>query len=354
MVLFLLFLVLFKCGASAAGEEFAAVANSVVANAGTGKRTRRNPQQTLLRILNNAAGVYIDPQRQSGELKKTIILTATNDGFVDFTLNLHCYMKSLGLSMLVLALDRISHRKFKQLNVPSYFVHGNTSFEITPEKSSWAQNNYNNIMIRRLEGLVSILSLGYNIVFIDTDVVFLQDPIPKLMYANIDWTAATEEQCKTPELPSFYSSSVKPYTVNGGLYFIRASAKVLNVFMGVVDSYATNKIQDQALINERFSKDPSVEFRGLCKDQPAPKNPSILTFCMLDNCEFSQGPWRDYESYLSSTKQRGTSQYSIHADFIVGHDSKKSAFTDKGLWMYKGENPSGSGVECAAMPKPQV
>lgn len=102
----------------------------------------------LSEALRKASGVYIDPKRQTTELKKTVVLTSTNDGFMDFTLNLHCYMKHLGLSMLVLALDQASHHKLKKYNIPSYLVHGNTGFNISSEESSWEESNYMNILIR--------------------------------------------------------------------------------------------------------------------------------------------------------------------------------------------------------------
>lgn len=174
-----------------------------------------------------------------------------------------------------------------------------------------------------------------------------------MIYANVDWTATTEEQCVSPTLRLFYTATTKPDNMNGGLYFIRSSTKVQQVFIDVIQAYTTQKVDDQKLINNRMRSDRLILFRGLCKPQPVSKNRATLTYCMLDNCEFAQGPWRNYTLYLSSTKQRGVLQYAVHANSMIGHDTKKNALIEQGLWLYKNQSRV-SEVHCAPMPLPQV
>ena len=63
----------------------------------------------LQTLLQNAAGIFVDPKRQIG-LEHTVLVTGCNHGFLNHLLNFKCFADRLGLKFLVVAMDEKVHQ----------------------------------------------------------------------------------------------------------------------------------------------------------------------------------------------------------------------------------------------------
>jgi hypothetical protein len=135
------------------------------------------------------------------ETKQRIILTAITQEFNEMCLNWFCSLRNVGLSELALVVcaDKQSYEYTQQHCIPSVYLECNIESNITGEE--WIENEKN----FKLLGLYIIFK-NYNvdIILSDVDIVFLRNPIEKLLAEltnDTDWLAMSDKKF-APFVPS--------------------------------------------------------------------------------------------------------------------------------------------------------
>ena len=153
----------------------------------------------LQTLLQNAAGIFVDPKRQIG-LEHTVLVTGCNHGFLNHLLNFKCFADRLGLKFLVVAMDEKVHQYLtKHTNILSYYMPtgvDNTSAVVTSDSVTFRSKQFNLITARKKEAVHDILVLGYDVLFSDTDVAILRDPLPYLLWKNVDYVHSLNAVCR--------------------------------------------------------------------------------------------------------------------------------------------------------------
>lgn len=179
----------------------------------------------LSEALSKVAGIYhdIDKVRQYG-LEKTVLVTACNHGFINHLFNFKCFLDRLHMKFLVIVLDTQGYhylQQFQQNNNTSsstittsstsssmvtYLMTGSSGGGgkegqpngeiITTQPTEFRSKQFNLITARKKEAVHNILQLGYNVLFSDTDVAILQDPIPYLIWKNVDYVHSVNDWCR--------------------------------------------------------------------------------------------------------------------------------------------------------------
>ena len=153
---------------------------------------------TLLSMLEKSAGIYKDPLRQVG-LERTVLVTGCNHGFLNHLHNFKCFCDRIGLKFLVIALDEKSHLYLSR-NTDIYSYHmvtdpSSTGPIIEHQSAEFRSNQFNLITTRKKEAVHDILRLGYDVVFSDTDVAIIRDPMPYLLWNNVDYVHSVNIPC---------------------------------------------------------------------------------------------------------------------------------------------------------------
>ena len=155
--------------------------------------------ETLQVMLAKSYGIFVDKKRQVG-LKHTVLVTGCNYGFINHLQNFKCFADRLGLKFLVIALDERSYihlTKHTDMNV-YYMALGSdkSSDAITSDSTTFRSKQFNLITARKKEAVHDILSLGYDVIFSDTDVAILKDPTPYLLWKNVDYVHSLNAPCE--------------------------------------------------------------------------------------------------------------------------------------------------------------
>jgi hypothetical protein len=113
---------------------------------------------------------------------KTIMTTMTNYGYLLYTLNMLKSLKPFGLDkkILIVSIDKKGANVLRKLGYNVVCV-DDTTVEIG-KFCPWNTKGYDKICFLKLELIYSILSLNKNVLLIDGDIVFLNDPI-----SDIKW-----------------------------------------------------------------------------------------------------------------------------------------------------------------------
>ena len=106
--------------------------------------------------------------------KNTILTTLTNHGYLLYTLNMLKSLKPYGLDnkIIIVAIDLKSHTLIKKLGYNTICI--NQSFN---NFYPWNSPGYDKVCYYKLELIYRMLSLGHNILLIDGDIVFQQNPL---------------------------------------------------------------------------------------------------------------------------------------------------------------------------------
>jgi hypothetical protein len=146
--------------------------------------------------LKKAAGLYTDPQRQVG-LEKTVLVTGCNYGFVNHLHNFKCFADRLGMKFLVVAMDAKANSYLKNhTSMISYYMSGGSDqASVSGESTTFRSKQFNLITARKKEAVHDILMLGYNVLFSDTDVAMVRDPLPYLLWNNVDYVHSLNAVC---------------------------------------------------------------------------------------------------------------------------------------------------------------
>jgi hypothetical protein len=154
-----------------------------------------NRPEELESTLKRATGVYQDPL-YNPNMNKTVIITASNYGYVNFLYNFKCFTDRLKLKVLVLSMDskihvHIEHKMNSTFS--SYYCHGNQTIREDP--AIFRSTQFNLITLRKTEAIIAVMTLGYDIIFIDSDIALIRDPVPYLIWRNVDYAFSHNAIC---------------------------------------------------------------------------------------------------------------------------------------------------------------
>lgn len=88
--------------------------------------------------------------------------------------------------------DRVADHLSKT-NMTNYFWQGNSRAE--SESTRFRSRAFNVIVNRKKSATLAVMELGYNIIFADTDVVIVRDPIEYLVWKNVDYAHSVNKYC---------------------------------------------------------------------------------------------------------------------------------------------------------------
>lgn len=149
----------------------------------------------LANQLAKVAGIYKDPSKSKG-LEKTVLVTGCNYGFINHLHNFKCFADRLGMKFLVIAMEKDAYEYIvNNTTMTSYLMAGGAVGEVTGDSTEFRSKFFNLITARKKEAVHDILQLGYDVVFSDTDVAMVRDPLPYMIRTNVDYAHSLNYMC---------------------------------------------------------------------------------------------------------------------------------------------------------------
>jgi Nucleotide-diphospho-sugar transferase len=179
------------------------------------------------------------------------------------------------------------------------------SFELTNISTSgdYGSAAFNIMTQRKMECITYLLAQDLDVLYVDTDIVFLADPIP-LLNANYALNIQSDE-CSAP---------YKNTDLCTGFMYIQANQKTLAFFKEIVAIIAQHdyKINDQQALNKLLAK----------------TWPFGISVNVLDVCQFPNGC--RYFDHTDSNCKRNEAII-VHNNYLVGIENKLARFKEYGL-----------------------
>ena len=225
-----------------------------------------------------------------------IILMAVNDGYFDFFQNwLHFYQKlNLNYSLIVMAEDNVVFFKLKQLNVNSFTKIQRGLNNSSEAAVKYGSKGFDELTSSRPTYILQYLQKGTNVLYADTDSVWLRDPFPFF----------------TGKYDKWMQVDALPYNLCTGLIAIKSNNSTVNFIKSWESSLQRHLEFDQTAFNKIY-KTSSIQL------QPLDTNyfPSGLLY---------------FEKFDESQQDNVVI---VHNNFIKGHGPKLNRFVNHSLWF---------------------
>jgi Nucleotide-diphospho-sugar transferase len=338
-----------------------------------------NPKKSssLHSVVQKAAGLFVDPAKQAG-YERTVLVTGCNYGFLNHLQNFKCFADRLGMKFLVIAMDEKAFQHLSQSgDMLVYYMSGSadvaSATAVTSDSVTFRSKQFNLITARKKEAVHDILVLGYDVLFSDTDVAIVRNPLPYLIWRNVDYVHSLNAWCQEKETWDFRRSKEEG---NTGFYFVRSNNRTIKLW---ADAYAAMPkfpgLDDQAVFWNviRHAEDPPIYPLGKCRNledtekvtvsygekkknnknknkkkqkqkqkqkQKEVSVKDVLTTCVLDACVFSSGmisryrvPEFTYERLLENLKLHNETICTLHANYMKGNLPKMERMRAHGFWL---------------------
>lgn len=338
--------------------------------------TNKTREALVKKTLEAAAGVYVDKEygKKMG-LAKTVFTTViafNSDGIFHYKIyfqNLICFTRHYGIDVVVYILHH--HLQDVEAEIQSLTTLG-VRVLTYPDELFWRllatkksnlipadkrRADYSgNIPTFKTHGALcmlvptmEVLNLGFNAIFFDVDIGFVQDPVPYLIRGDADFVTSFEvRQC--PELYPSYSAQDYPwYTVEGntGVMHVRATTQGVKMFRRWLEEIVDeNLLNDQYALNWKlfdavYTPNCNWNLSAVPSIRPRADN---ATFCIVPEILFQNGlvaftcstkpAFREdwvLEMHNRATEMDGRHYpVTIHANYCNG---KSHELNIRGLWL---------------------
>jgi hypothetical protein len=217
-----------------------------------------NISHSLLSLLKESSGVYVESgdipsnfiqnERKLNFLEKSIIVTTTNHAFLPHLLNFDCYLRRLKMKYLVFALDSPSFDFLSSVSSPSSSVnrssmslyYNSSFFHVSSSSLDINTVDYNYLSKTKFSLVSLLLSLGYHVLFADTDIAMLKDPFPFFLIddESVDMFHSSDENCwHHRQISSNFKKvfSLEKDHGNTGFYYVRSNERTISYWKTAVE-----------------------------------------------------------------------------------------------------------------------
>eukprot|EP00898_Chlorokybus_atmophyticus_P005665 jgi/Chlat1/609/Chrsp103S01035 len=289
------------------------------------------------------AGVYAD--RHVPHLARTVVLLSANMAYTDFLFNWVCCVRRLHerIKFMVLTQDRQLYKHLRRttslISVDGTLLGINS----TSSFSNLDTPNFIRITFMKLKAVQSLLELGYDVLFTDADICWLEDPF-QYIQPDIAFQFSTDFVWKRNTKVVDHHAQYGSFIANTGFYFMKAVPQTA-AFLEHVQLNCCSAGNDQLVLNIALkhwldsklavqiplnsgNASTYITMQGLQRS-------NALSVQYLDPVSFPSGFDFFYEGKMQLTRlmrESNKSVAAVHVTWTVGHDAKVALLRTAKLW----------------------
>eukprot|EP01066_Platyproteum_vivax_P014160 Platyproteum_vivax@DN6367_c0_g1_i2.p1 len=270
------------------------------------------------RILpcNNNLGCILDliAEKTPASDYRTVIVTILDDEYVPFFQNLMKSAVNVGISCLLgVTLSESAHNQLLSLGFPSYYYKMQNDVD-NSAASLFKSEAFQRKTATKFYASQEVLKLGFSLLLLDLDNVFLQNPFSKFDCFVCDF----EVQMDKPKKQTVFNICI-------GIVFMRPTAKMMAVIDGMFaqwKQHGENMLWDQELfinVVNTHSRQRQIRWR-------------LLEFREFPSGFQLQEKFQEDGGYFNIFLYDLSDSYIFHANWFFGAEVKKLILSEFGLW----------------------
>lgn len=253
--------------------------------------------------------------------------------------NAKCFLDRLGIKILFIAMDEKTHLYMSNISGTYSVLYNSSNYSIQEESHRFRSKNFNYLSRSTIEAVYEILLQDYNVMFVETDVILVNDPIQIFIWENVDYVHAVNMGCSNTKW-DFHKSNEEG---NTGFYFIRSNDRVLLFMKHYFATAAKDReyeLDNQSLFWKalRSCEVPPILPLELCVHRSVLRNEKqkYMVTCHPDTCLTGTGaiatPSR-YHGLKEVLKSKMLDMVAVHANNLVGNEVKMKKLMHHDLWL---------------------
>lgn len=250
-----------------------------------------------------------------GEQRASLFVTVTSLGYLDYTLNLIESVKRLELShhLVVFALDADGYNALlaKTAGAGVGVVYYPTRFAFR-EMQLFQQRQFHLITCYKIEVVHRLLRLGYDVLFSDSDIVLLRDPLSFLRDHLLQSDMLVQDDSANLHLSGFPAST----HLCTGFFYVESNAKTVDAFDPRHMRFSRWKasLQRKLLPRGKIKFNDQKHFNSFIKHR--------IDVSILPRSLFPNG------FYYYNRRELSSDCYLIHFNYLVGDEKRQKMIQD--------------------------
>ncbi len=251
---------------------------------------------------------------------KDIIQIVCNKGALTLAHNLVLSIEKLGLKNYILfAFDKESYNSMLSNNIQVFY---DESINCDQKFGKFGTAQFKNVTNYKFVPLLKLLKKGYNVLFVDADIVFIKNPFPffnKGFDISIQYGQGeiiNEEYLNTKQNPIGLGGDKYNYLCTG-FFYVQSNQRSINFFEKALQCLLDNsdkvEFDDQDAFNEVFQK-----------------NRSNIKLDVLEPYLFPNGGVFTRESKFKDMCRKDP--VILHANYVFGLQNKIKLFKEIDMW----------------------
>lgn len=244
---------------------------------------------------------------KNDETKKWIVLLEVNNGYYDILQNwlVHFYNLRLRNKVVIVALDDAVKKNIEKDVISKHSSQFSVVGSMHPSINAalkYDSPEYKKLVSGRASNILSMLEKGVNVIYSDVDTIWRSNPLPYVTGRN--------DTDLILSVDSKQARGFKPYYCTGFMAIVSNNRTIsfINEWKHALDRQPQ---LNQPIFNELLYKQSNV------KHEPLPIQ------------EFPSGDLY-FNQFSDAQRQEAVV---VHANYMIGHESRKSSFQKHHLWM---------------------
>eukprot|EP00668_Euglena_longa_P017915 GGOE01022392.1.p1 GENE.GGOE01022392.1~~GGOE01022392.1.p1 ORF type:complete len:335 (+),score=79.39 GGOE01022392.1:111-1115(+) len=274
-----------------------------------------------------------------------IIVIPATFTWLSFAANAFCSLQRVGRNeTVILALDRETHGHLQRHGVPVYMdpsLHAVARPGL--DNVLYGKVGHSRMMCSKLAAVLRLLRLGLNVMYCDSDISVLQDPLAIQPVLDLTFQfggmgdprmAGVRHPGSLGCFPEHYRRG--PCKVNAGWFFARSCPAVLAFMQRAATVCFARRSNDQYVMSLLLAAPHS---HNLSSD-------SLPSWGCFDPCKYANG--RTYFVHCRPQLE-GVLPVMVHANWITHSRKSGVVYKKRQLWLYHLWSPG-----CVALPTPRT
>jgi hypothetical protein len=252
-----------------------------------------------------------------------ILVTGVTFGYIDMLMNWICVLRRLNMdhNFVIAAFDRDAFRFLYIQGLPVFFSGGEAQNTATAGGSAafeYGQQSFKEATKLKIASVKTILELGYDVIWSDSDIIFFKDfrDALKVSRHNI----IMQSNNPIPKYEGYLTQRI-----NSGFYFIRSTAATIKIVNDVIAHSKMSKLSEQMSFDAILCPYSNEDF---CTTN----SNDLVTF--FDYRKFPNGAVLSYWDDLMMNETKPPDAFILHNNWIKGYIAKKNRIIKSKFWFW--------------------
>ena len=168
-----------------------------------------------------------------------VVLTGVSYNYRFMLMNFVCNLRRLGIydTLIIAAWDEEMYRFCFKMGLPVFLYHTDATINMKVDMAYGSQG-FRKVTKLKSQVVLAILRMGYDVTWTDTDIAWLQNPIPLMARMKSDFVVQSNAPSTEPDANG-------PLRINSGFYRVRSSPETVAAVEQIVLHAAASTLTEQ-------------------------------------------------------------------------------------------------------------